>query len=195
MKRTILFLLLIAGCASASAQRHAGVTVNFADLACLGTLNLAGEMSLGESLLIEAGARYNNWNFRCDCDSRAFQDRRRTVYAGARKWLSDSCEGIWMTVRLQVEEYNRGGLFSNPATEEGDAFGLAVGAGWSRMLAPEWRFDAGLTAMAGRKKYSRYASPRCGRCLVSGQAGAFIGYDSIIISLTYIIPTHKQNNR
>lgn len=189
MKRTIVFLLLLTVCAGASAQRHIGITENIADLACLGTLNLAGELYAGARLAIEAGARYNNWNFRCDCDRNAFQDRRRTFYAGARKWFADSCDGIWMTARLQVEEYNRGGLFRNPTTEEGDAFGLVLGAGYSRPLSTEWRFDIGATAWAGAKRFSRYDGPRCGRCLLRKGSGGFVAYDSFILSLTYLLPT------
>lgn len=195
MKRILVFLLLFAGCAGAKAQRDIGLTVNFADLANLGTLNLAGELTVGERTALEAGARYNNWNFRCDCDSRAFQDRRRTFYAGAREWFADSCRGVWMTARLQVEEYNRGGLFSNPSTEEGDAFGAVLGAGYSWRRNRNWRFDAGATVMAGGKRYSIYASPRCGRCLTGGKCGAFIRHDSFILSLTYILPTHKNNSK
>lgn len=195
MKRIILTLLFIAWGASAGAQRHAGITINLADIAWLGTLNLSGEVSAGDRLALEAGVRYNNWNFLCDCDSRAFQDRRRTFYAGARKWFADSCSGVWITARLQFEEYNRGGLFFNPATEEGDAFGLVLGAGYSWILSREWRFDAGATAMAGIKEYCRYTSPRCGRCIVCDSRGAFFRQDCIVLSLTYCLPTHNKNNK
>ncbi|MBR5055687.1 MAG: DUF3575 domain-containing protein [Bacteroidales bacterium] len=186
MKKFLTILILAAILPSAKAQ-GISVSTNLADYACLGTLNAAAEYRLSDHWALEAGFRYNNWNWRCDCDSRAFQDRRRTFHAGPVYWLRDTCQGVWLTARLQVEEYNRGGLFGNPRTEEGDAVGISMGLGWSHWFNRRLRFDAGAIFWAGTTSYSLYAAPRCGRCLVKEGRKGFLRYDCAVIALSYTL--------
>ncbi|MBO4570311.1 MAG: DUF3575 domain-containing protein [Bacteroidales bacterium] len=194
MKRTLLILTLFLSLAAHARAQGISVSTNIADYACLGTVNASAEYRLSGHWALEGGFRYNNWNFRCDCDEKAFQDRRRTFHAGAVYWLRDTCEGVWLTARLQVEQYNRGGLFGNPRTEEGDAFGMALGMGLSHWLNHRLRFDAGALFWAGSTSYSLYAAPRCGRCLVQKGRKGFIRYDCAVIALSYTLwePRNKE---
>ena len=187
MKNVITIALLLAcSLLSAEAQR-VSVSSNQADPLLLGTLNAGAEYGFNGHWAAEAGFRYNNWNFRCDCDKAAFQDRRRTFYAGPRYWTRDTCAGLWVGMRLQVEEYNRGGLFGNPRTEEGDAIGMALGLGFSHRFNRRLRMDAGAFIWAGGTTYSLYAAPRCGRCLVKKGRKGFLRYDSAVIALSYTL--------
>lgn len=187
MKTNLTILLLLLFSALPAAAQGISVSTNLADYACLGTGNAAAEIPLNGRWAAEGGFRYNNWSFRCDCDERAFQDRRRTFYAGAKHWLRDSCEGIWLTARLQTEQYNRGGLFGNPRTEEGDAFGASFGGGFSHRPGKRLRLDFGVLFWAGSTSYSLYAAPRCGRCLVQKGRKGFIRYDCAVIALSYTL--------
>ena len=187
MKRIIaIALLLTCSLLSAEAQRIS-VSANLADALLLGTINAGAEYGFSGHWAAGAGFRYNNWNFRCDCDRGAFQDRRRTFYAGPRYWTRDTCAGLWAAARLQVEEYNRGGLFGNPRTEEGDALGIAFGLGFSHRFNRRLRMDAGAFVWAGGTTYSLYAAPRCGRCLVKKGRKGFFRYDSAVIALSYTL--------
>lgn len=195
MKKTVtIIILLICSAMSAGAQRLS-VSSNLADPLWLGTLNAGAEYGFSGHWAVEAGGRYNNWNFRCDCDSRAFQDRRRSLYAGPRYWFRDTCQGIWTGVRFQIEEYNRGGLFGKPETEEGNAAGIAFGLGFSHWLNKRLRLDAGAFFWAGGTVYSLYAAPRCGRCLVKEGRKGFVRYDSAIIALSYTLWESRNSKR
>lgn len=187
MKTNLAILLLFLCLTAPAAAQGINVSTNFADYACLGTLNAAAEYRISEHWALEGGFRYNNWNWRCDCDSRAFQDRRRTFHAGPVYWMRDTCRGVWLTARLQVEEYNRGGLFGRSETEEGDAFGLSFGAGWSHWFGRRLRFDAGVLFWAGSTQYNLYAAPRCGRCLAKKGRKGFLRYDCAVIALSYTL--------
>lgn len=186
MKKIFTILALTVILPAAKGQ-ELSISTNLADYACLGTLNAAAGYRISARWMLGAGFRYNNWDWRCDCDERAFQDKRRTFHAGGLYWLRDSCGGAWLAGRLQMEQYNRGGLFGNPRTEEGDAFGTAFGAGFSHRLGQRLRLDAGVFFWSGLAIYNLYDAPRCGKCLVQKGMKGFLRYDSAVIALSYTI--------
>lgn len=185
MKRILTLIILIAGTATAARAQRISIEGNLADAALLGTMNAKAGIRMSEHWALGAGFRYNPWSFREDSDPRAFQDRRRTFYAGPERRPADSCGGIWMAARLQYEEYNRGGLFGRPATEEGEAWGLSFGGGYSFRLRQNLRLDTGLLFWGGVTDYVSYARPRCGRCLTADGCKGFLRYDGAVISLVY----------
>lgn len=193
MKRLLTFFFTLAVTAGLVQAQIARVSTNLADYACLGTLNAAVEYQPVAHWSFETGARYNNWNF--GKEGNHFQDRRRTFYAGARFWPSDTCKGWWGAARMQAEEYNRGGLFGKPQTEEGNAFGISTGLGWSHPLPYGLRMDAGLFFWGGSTRFCSYAAPRCGRCLVEKGRKGFIRYDCAVIALTYDINWRKRSDQ
>ena len=84
----------------------------------------------------------------------------------------------------QYQEYNRGGIIAKE-TEEGDAFGLSVGAGYSLMLHEKLNLDFGLGLWTGQKTYVLYECPTCGRYLDNGTKW-FIMPNEIVVALQYI---------
>lgn len=191
MKRLLTFSsILLALSAGTVPAQNARIATNLADYACFGTINFSGEYSISPHWSLEGGLRYNNWNF--GKEGNYLQDKRRTFYAGARYWFADTCSGWWSSMRLQTEEYNRGGLFRKPQTEEGNAFGLSTGFGWSHPLRYGFRMDTGLFLWGGRTRYDRYSTPRCGRCLVEKGRKNFIRYDCAVISLVYDLNWKKR---
>jgi hypothetical protein len=112
------------------------------------------------------------------------QNRHQTYAAGIRFWPWHIYSGWWISGMAQYQEYNHGGIFSQK-TEEGDAYGLSVGAGYSLMLHEHWNFDFGLSLWGGQKSYITYACPSCGRITDKGAKWFFLPND-IRVSIAYI---------
>ena len=87
-------------------------------------------------------------------------------------------------MRAQVEEYNRGGIFSR-STVVGDAFGAVVSGGYTLMLHESLNLDLGAAAWAGQTAYTVYDCPRCGRISDSGKK-VFVLPSEVYISLVWI---------
>ena len=79
---------------------------------------------------------------------------------------------------------NRGGIFSRD-TEEGDAFGAVLGAGYTVMLHEHLNLDVGAAAWAGQTVYTAYDCPRCGRISDSGKKW-FILPSEVYLSLIWV---------
>ena len=164
---------------------------NLYDWANLGTMSMEGSIAVMRHFTINAGVRYNPWSFGADDNPRALQNRRRTVYLGPRFYPWNVYSGFWFSVRAQYEEYNRGGLFGNPLTEEGDAFGISAGLGYSHMLHKNWNLDLGLFGWGGKCYYTEYASPRCGTCVLESGVKPFFRWDAAFVSIVYVFNANK----
>lgn len=160
------------------------VGVNLGDLLFLGTVNGEAQVSLARNWSLGVGARYNNWTYNNSKDNQ-FQERNQSYYISARWWPWYIYSGWWVGSKLQYQEYNRGGIFHR-ATEEGDAFGASLGAGYSLHLNRWLNLDFGMYGWGGWTVYKSYVCPRCGR--KSGEGGkVFILPDEIRLSLTFVL--------
>ncbi len=188
MKKLILLALCLCSAAGFSLRgQEFSLSSNLLDWANLGTANLQAGISFSRHLSLHAGARYNNWNFGSQDTGTAFQNRARAVSLGARYWPWNVYSSWWFGTKCQLEEYNRGGLFKKPLTEEGVAAGLGLAFGYSRMLTRHWNLDIGLGGWAGKAWYAQYRCPRCGRIVKSDAQKWFIRPSSDIqLSFAYI---------
>lgn len=84
----------------------------------------------------------------------------------------------------QYQEYNRGGILSQK-TEEGDAFGLSLGGGYSLMIHENLNLDFGLSLWGGQKTYVTYACPSCGKILDKGSKWFFLP-NELRVAIQYI---------
>ena len=159
------------------------VSQNAADWLRLGTLNAELQYSVHRDWTLQAGARYNNWTWRTGRPDQ-FEDRRQTYYLGARWWPWYTYSGWWAGTKLQYEEYNRGGIVS-PETEEGDAFGLGLGAGYALHLNRWLNAEFGLYGWGGMTRYVTYACPYCGLRTDAGTKPFFLP-DELRIALQFI---------
>lgn len=184
MKRTLTLLtLLFAFAYSASAQKWS-VSTNIMDYVTLGTLNAEGSVATGRHLTVNASARVNPWTFFEGDNQRQMQNRHQTYAAGVRYWPWHIYSGWWISAALQYQEYNRGGIISL-RTEEGDAYGLSPGAGYSLMLHEKLNLDFGLSFWTGQKTYITYACPSCGRITDKGSKW-FIMPNEVRVAIQYI---------
>ena len=184
MKRTLTLLtLLIVFAVSASAQKWS-VATNIMDYVSLGTLNAEGSVATGRHITLNASARVNPWTFFEGDNGRQMQNRHQTYAAGIRYWPWHIYSGWWFSAALQYQEYNRGGIISQ-STEEGDAYGISPGAGYSLMLHENLNLDFGLSFWTGQKTYITYACPSCGRITDKGSKW-FIMPNEIRVAIQYI---------
>jgi Protein of unknown function (DUF3575). len=157
------------------------VSTNAVDYANFGTFNAEASVAVARHFTVNVGARYNPWTF--GKDSGQMQNRTRTVSAGMRWWPWNIYSGWWLGARGQWEEYNRGGIVS-PETEEGDAYGAALSAGYSLMLHRNVNLDFGLGVWGGYKKYKVYYCPTCGKIKKEGEKAFFLPSD-LLVSLLF----------
>ena len=81
-------------------------------------------------------------------------------------------------------EYNRGGLFHHTA-EEGDAFGVGIGAGYTHILSRNWNIEFGAGLWGGQTAYRTYRCTNCGSVVDQGRK-FFILPDDVFISLIFV---------
>ena len=169
---------------TASAQTQVFVGVNLADILALGTLNIEAGAEVTSHISLNASARFNPWTFReGDPDTQA-QYRHQTYSAGLRWWPSQVFSGWWLGASGQYQQYNRGG-FIDRTTEEGDAWGATLGAGYALPLRGNLLLDFGASLFGGYALYTTYACPLCGRETDSG-AKWFVLPGSLIASLVWL---------
>jgi hypothetical protein len=184
MKRFLLMsLCLVAFSFGSSAQRWA-VGTNLLDYANFGTLNVEGSISFARHWTAQANVRYNDWSYNKADPSTQLQNRQQSYAFGARLWPWNVYSGWWFGSQAQYQEYNRGGIVSKK-TEEGDAFGIGVSAGYTYMLHKYLNIEFGLGAWGGMTAYTTYACPRCGQITDSGTKVFFLPNDAFI-SLMFI---------
>lgn len=181
--KIIITLLLIALPIFCSAQDWS-VSTNAMDYVSLGTLNAEVSMATSRHISINASARINPWTFHKGDPSKQMQNRQQTYAVGIRYWPWHIYSGWWMSGMAQYQEYNRGGIIS-ATTEEGDAYGLSIGAGYSLMLHEHWNLDFGLSLWGGQKTFVTYACPSCGKITEKGAKWFFLPND-LRVSIAYI---------
>lgn len=181
--KIIITLLLIALPIFCSAQDWS-VSTNAMDYVSLGTMNAEASMATGRHISINASARINPWTFHKGDPSKQMQNRQQTYAVGVRYWPWHIYSGWWMSGMAQYQEYNRGGIIS-ATTEEGDAYGLSIGAGYSLMLHEHWNLDFGLSLWGGQKTFVTYACPSCGKITEKGAKWFFLPND-LRVSIAYI---------
>ena len=164
-------------------QARLAIGQNLADDLFLGTLNADLQYSVHRSWTLQAGARYNGWTWRHRQDDQ-FESRRQAYWFGARWWPWYTYSGWWAGVKLQYQEYNRGGILSLE-TEEGDAFGVALGAGYAVHINRWLNVDFGMYGWGGTTRYVRYACPYCGKRIDAGTK-AFLWPDEVRVALQFI---------
>ena len=184
MKRTLLILIAAISLSLTASAQDWSVATNLVDYVSLGTINAEASVAAGRHISINASARVNPWTFLLGDPGKQMQNRHQTYAAGIRYWPWHIYSGWWFSGMAQYQEYNNGGIFSQ-RTEEGDAYGLSVGAGYSLMLHEHWNMDFGLSLWGGQKTYITYACPSCGRITDKGAKWFFLPND-IRISIAYI---------
>lgn len=173
---------MVMGSSVARAQR-VSVSTNLVDAAALGTLSAEASVAVDRHWSLGVGGRYNPWTFHSAEDGSTRQMRTRSISAGTRFWPWNVYSGWWTGLRAQWEEYSRGGWVS-PQTEEGDAYGVGLSAGYSLMLHQRVNLDFGVGFWGGYSTYTVYECPTCGK-VVSEGAKTFLMPSDLLLSLMF----------
>lgn len=187
-------VLACAFSAGAGAQKYS-VSTNAAEWLNFGTVNAEAGMAVSRHISLHAGFRYNPWTFRKGNPEDRFTDplgesevqfenRKQAYTLGARYWPWYIYSGWWLQLRGQYMEYNRGGLIRHSA-EEGDAYGLGLGIGYTYLLRKHWNIEFGAGLWGGYRTYTTYRCTNCGSVLGTG-SGPFVLPDDVFVSLIYI---------
>lgn len=180
---TAVLMIMLLSAIGVRAQKL-GVSVDFLELAQLGTLNLAADYAVGRHWSVTADARYNPFTFHNGDPERQFQARQQSYSIGARLWPWHIMSGWWFAGKARWQEYNMGGILSQ-RTKEGDRFGAGLYTGYAYMLSSHLNLEFGLGVWAGADIYKVYSCPQCGLTL-DGGTKAFVLPDDIMISLVYV---------
>jgi len=184
MKHTYLIIILsLLSVLNARAQQ-VSVGVNALDIANMGTINAEAGVSVAQHVSLSASARINPWTFNKGDAQKQKQNRHQTYAVGMRWWPWHVYSGWWVAGKAQFEEYNRGGFISRE-TEEGIAYGLGAGFGYTLMLANHWNLEFGAGVWGGYKTYTVYRCPTCGRIKEEGSKW-FILPNEAILSINYV---------
>ena len=177
--RYIIISLGLLLCTTLCRAQTWSLSTNLPDWCAFGTLNIEGSAAVSRHWSVHLGAEYNPWTF----NAKPFNDKKITAEAGVRWWAWHVYSGWWTQVQLQYREYNRGGLISKK-TEEGDAGGLSLAAGYTLMLSKHFNIEFGAGFWAGGTTYTVYACPRCGRTIDSGTK-FFVLPDELSVALVW----------
>ena len=184
MKRICFLIILLLSLASEASAQDWSVATNLLDYVNLGSINAEASVATGRHISINASARVNPWTFQKGDPAKQMQNRHQTYAGGVRYWPWHIYSGWWISGMIQYQEYNRGGIISQK-TEEGDAYGMSAGAGYSLMLHEHLNLDFGFSFWSGQKTYITYACPSCGRIIDKGSKW-FIMPNEIKVSIAYI---------
>jgi len=181
MIAVLVFAFMLLG-SSARAQQW-GLSTNVVDLLNMGTLNAELSYGCGRHWSVVADVKYNPFQYASGTENQV-QHRQQLYALGARWWPWHIQSGWWFAGKAQYQEYNMGGLVS-AKTEEGDAYGGGLTAGYTHMLSPHLNLEFGLGFWNGYKKYVVYACPHCGAKLESGEKYFFAPND-VMLSLAFV---------
>ena len=184
MKARLIITLILAAMPLLASGQDVAVSTNLMDYVSLGTINAEASVGVGRHISLNASARVNPWTFHKGDPGKQMQNRHQTYAVGVRYWPWHIYSGWWISADVQYQEYNRGGIISQK-TEEGDAYGISPGAGYSLMLHEHLNLDFGLSFWAGQKTYITYACPSCGRITDKGSKW-FVLPNELRVAIQYI---------
>ena len=185
----VLSWLLLLGSPGVVRGQNVVVTTNGIDWLDFGTVNAELSVAVSKNLAVSVGGKYNPWHFGSG-ESRLI-DKSRMLYAAARWYTWFVFDGFYWQGHAGWLEYASGGIFGKE-TEEGDALGLGGGFGWSRMISSRVNLELGFGFWAGRKKYTEYKCPTCGRQVEHGTK-FFIQPMNIVVGVSWVIGGSRKN--
>lgn len=168
----------------ASAQKMS-LSTNVMEYVNFMTFNAEASYAVSRHWSGAAAFRYNPFSFHFGGeDGKDMQNRQQTYSLGVRYWPWHVHSGWWLSGKAQYQEYNSGGIISLK-TREGDRVGLAVAAGYSRMILKNLNLEFGAGLWGGGDKYKVYSCPVCGLTEESGSK-FFVLPDDLILGFSYV---------
>ena len=144
------------------------MSTNAVDWAWYVTPNIEIQYAVHRRWTLDATAKYNNWTYFDKDAYRRNRQCRQEYSLGFRFWPWYTYSGWWFGMNAQYQDYSRRQVRNIYRKEEGDAFGLSAGAGYSVHIKPWLNIDFGIGFWGGKKYYKVYESadwacPECGK--------------------------------
>lgn len=181
VKRVFVWLSALLLSANAAGQ-GLSASVNLADCANFGTLNIETSYGVTRHLSLSAGAKYNPFTF--GHDENAILQRQQTYSAGLKYWVWHVYSGWWLAAKAQYQEFNEGGI-SSRQTSQGDRYGQSLAVGYSYMLTRHLNIDFGVGMWGGYQTYVVRSCQHCGIIVDEGEK-FFLLPNDLTFSLSYI---------
>lgn len=182
MKRIIILAICLLSGITASAQKWS-VSTNVVDWINFGTVNVEASAAVAREVTLHASYRFNPWTYNVG-EVEQLQNRHHTANMGVRWWPWHIYSGWWLGAGLQYQEYNRGGVLSRES-EEGDAYGADLAAGYTLMINRHLNLEFGLSLWGGWTDYTRYACTSCGKIVQDGEKW-FARPNNLKVAVTWI---------
>ena len=191
-KRILTILLLLAAISSPFEAASQGksktqvvLSTDISDWAYLGTINLEAGVSLHQHFSLQAGAKYNPWDFKVGKHDLPLYNHQTTAYVGFRYWPWYVYSGWWIDVRAQYTKYEETGIW-RPALDTGTAVGGGLSFGYTLMLHERLNLEFGAGLWAGRRlEHILYCCPDR-MSIRENFPSNFVALNDISISLMYV---------
>lgn len=167
----------------ASAQKGS-LSTDFLGYLDFVTLNLEASCPLARKWSATATVRYNPFTFNLGEGREHARDRQQAYAAGVRFWPWHVYSGWWISGKVQYQEYNTGGIFSDK-TREGDRFGAVLAAGYAYMIGRHLNLEFGAGFWSGMDAYTAYSCPVCGLTESTGKKVFFLPAD-VVVAISYV---------
>ncbi len=169
---------------SAKAQR-VSISTNTLEWLNLGTANIEASIAISQYFTLNAGVRYNPWEFHQENPYMVIQEKQKTAYFGARWWTWYVFSGWWAGIKIQYQDFAESGLW-RPALDTWNAVGAGLSAGYTLMLTKHLNLDFGLGLWGGYKyRHVLYNSPATKDIRESGPK-PFVAPDILSVSIMYV---------
>lgn len=184
MKRKLLVLIFCIISLQAFAQR-VSLSTNLADWSFLGTANLEVGVAVSQHFSLNAGVKYNPWEFTSKKTDVDVWNKMKTADAGIRYWPWYVNSGWWIGMKGRWQKVARTGIW-RPALEESTALGGGLSAGYTLILTKHLNLDFGWGAWCG--KYLDYVLYECPKCMEVRENGSrfFVRPDNIVLTVSVV---------
>lgn len=171
MKRAILLLILLGIPALVGAQTVAptkaearkeartqmastrgsfDLSTNLFDWADLATLNVDFGVSVARHFSVQAGLKYNPWNFKPNNGPiTQVRNQQKSASIGVRYWPWYVFSGWWLCGKVQYCDYSETGVWRQ-ALDVGKALGAGLSTGYTFMINKSFNIEIGAGFWGGR---------------------------------------------
>lgn len=187
MRKTLCILVLsVLGFTVANAQNAKfALSTNALDWANYGTANLELGVGIAQHWSLQAGVKYNPWEFTAKDLGIPVRNNQTTAFVGARWWPWYVLSGWWVGAKVQYSDYEKTGLW-RPALEDGVKVGAGLSFGYTLMVHKHINIEFGAGVWGGSQvKYDLYCCTKCMELRKSGSRG-FIGLDDVSVAVMFV---------
>jgi len=184
--RKFLFVLFLAvlGQADMFAQKMS-VSTNLVDWAYLGTANVETDIALARHVTLNAGVKYNPWQFQAEDPDYLVENQQLAMYAGVKIWPWVVFDGVWFSVRGQYKDFAQTGIWRH-RFDTGQEYAGVLSVGYTWMLTRHLNIEIATGCKAAYlTSYRLFCCPDHMRLVDSGPRMRY-GLDNVCLSFAYV---------